>query len=204
MPCRPSDPDLISAPPPPPHLLPEVCCSRCCLRPLLHLCFAFCLGRSRQSNSTLNRSFCSGINLMHTLNFSSFVSPFFASTLIKIFISLFVVHGCYHHHRIDGSGKPMNPYTGGTYSDRYLEILAKRKTLPVWDYKERFLQTLADNPRMVRYMTIHLPWSFRLILSLLKGPLNLLFVPGSCWRDREWEDDTDSAVGGRGGGATWS
>ena len=42
-----------------------------------------------------------------------------------------------------------NPYTGVPYSDRYREILAKRMTLPVWEYKQRFLDTMATNPRMV-------------------------------------------------------
>ncbi len=49
----------------------------------------------------------------------------------------------------EGVGRKVNPYTGNLYSDRYHEILAKRKTLPVWEYKEQFYKTLAENPRMV-------------------------------------------------------
>ncbi len=43
----------------------------------------------------------------------------------------------------------MNPFTRAPYSARYHEILAKRKTLPVWEYKERFFQMLAANSKMV-------------------------------------------------------
>ena len=56
---------------------------------------------------------------------------------------------CASSKRADAQGRKVNPYTGNLYSDRYHEILAKRKTLPVWEYREQFYKTLAENPRMV-------------------------------------------------------
>jgi len=46
-------------------------------------------------------------------------------------------------------GATVNPYTGRAYSDRYHQILAKRKTLPVWEHKPRFIQMLKDHQTMV-------------------------------------------------------
>lgn len=43
----------------------------------------------------------------------------------------------------------INPYTKRAYSDRYQAILAKRKLLPVWSYKESFMKTLANNASVV-------------------------------------------------------
>uniref|UniRef100_A0A0N4ZXF3 RNA helicase n=1 Tax=Parastrongyloides trichosuri TaxID=131310 RepID=A0A0N4ZXF3_PARTI len=38
-----------------------------------------------------------------------------------------------------------NPFTGNPFSSKYYEILAKRKELPVWVFKERFMELLSQN-----------------------------------------------------------
>ena len=43
----------------------------------------------------------------------------------------------------------LNTFTGRPYSQRYHEILDKRKTLPVWLQKQEFLDTLAKNQTMI-------------------------------------------------------
>lgn len=43
----------------------------------------------------------------------------------------------------------INPWNGKPYSQRYYEILEKRKTLPVWHQKQEFLQVLKDNQTLV-------------------------------------------------------
>ena len=42
-----------------------------------------------------------------------------------------------------------NHWTARPYSQRYFEILEKRKTLPVWHQKEEFLQVLKDNQTLI-------------------------------------------------------
>ncbi|KAL3698668.1 hypothetical protein R1sor_012744 [Riccia sorocarpa] len=42
-----------------------------------------------------------------------------------------------------------NPYTNTPYSERYFEILEKRKTLPVWQQKDRFVDILSKNQIMI-------------------------------------------------------
>ncbi|XP_046565665.1 putative pre-mRNA-splicing factor ATP-dependent RNA helicase PRP1 [Haliotis rubra] len=42
----------------------------------------------------------------------------------------------------------MNPFTGMPYSPRYYQLLNKRMTLPVWEYKEKFMEM------MTKYQTI--------------------------------------------------
>ncbi|PRQ25723.1 putative RNA helicase [Rosa chinensis] len=42
-----------------------------------------------------------------------------------------------------------NRWTGRPYSERYYEILEKRRTLPVWKYKEKFLQELKGTQCLV-------------------------------------------------------
>jgi pre-mRNA-splicing factor ATP-dependent RNA helicase DHX15/PRP43 len=39
--------------------------------------------------------------------------------------------------------------TGRPYSARYLEILQKRRTLPVWQQKDDFLAVLRDNQTLI-------------------------------------------------------
>lgn len=39
----------------------------------------------------------------------------------------------------------INPYTGKEYSNKYYEILAKRRTLPVYEFKDQFLAQVRDN-----------------------------------------------------------
>ncbi|KAL8170369.1 hypothetical protein V2J09_022173 [Rumex salicifolius] len=47
---------------------------------------------------------------------------------------------------INGSASSMvNKWNGKAYSQRYYEILEKRKSLPVWQQKEEFFQVLKDN-----------------------------------------------------------
>ncbi|XP_019163502.1 PREDICTED: probable pre-mRNA-splicing factor ATP-dependent RNA helicase DEAH2 isoform X2 [Ipomoea nil] len=43
----------------------------------------------------------------------------------------------------------VNSWTGRPYSQRYYEILEKRKTLPVWHQKEEFLQVLKANQTLI-------------------------------------------------------
>lgn len=43
----------------------------------------------------------------------------------------------------------VNPYSNRPYSARYYEIFDKRKTLPVWQQKQEFLDTLAKNQTMI-------------------------------------------------------
>lgn len=43
----------------------------------------------------------------------------------------------------------VNSWTGKPYSQRYYEILEKRKTLPVWHQKEEFLQVLKSNQTLI-------------------------------------------------------
>lgn len=43
----------------------------------------------------------------------------------------------------------INRWNGKPYSQRYYEILEKRKTLPVWHQKEEFLQVLKDNQTLI-------------------------------------------------------
>jgi len=39
----------------------------------------------------------------------------------------------------------INPYTGLPYTTRYHEVLKKRMTLPVWEYKDKFIEILTKN-----------------------------------------------------------
>lgn len=43
----------------------------------------------------------------------------------------------------------INKWNGRPYSQRYYEILEKRKTLPVWHQKEEFLQALKENQTLI-------------------------------------------------------
>jgi len=44
---------------------------------------------------------------------------------------------------------PMNPFTGLPYTPRYQMLFAKRSQLPVWEYKEKFLEIMNKNQIMV-------------------------------------------------------
>lgn len=50
-----------------------------------------------------------------------------------------------------GTGKPadINPYSGSPLSPRYFDILKKRKQLPVWEYKNKFMESLQKNQTIV-------------------------------------------------------
>lgn len=54
----------------------------------------------------------------------------------------FAVHG-------NGTNPLVNRWNGRPYTKRYLEILEKRKTLPVWHQKEEFLQALKANQTLI-------------------------------------------------------
>ncbi|XP_070539984.1 putative pre-mRNA-splicing factor ATP-dependent RNA helicase PRP1 [Ptychodera flava] len=43
----------------------------------------------------------------------------------------------------------LNPFTGYPFTPRYHELLKKRQTLPVWEYKEKFIETLKKTQTMV-------------------------------------------------------
>lgn len=43
----------------------------------------------------------------------------------------------------------INKWNGRPYSQRYYDILEKRKTLPVWQQKEEFLQVLKANQTLI-------------------------------------------------------
>ncbi|XP_012066040.1 probable pre-mRNA-splicing factor ATP-dependent RNA helicase DEAH2 isoform X2 [Jatropha curcas] len=49
----------------------------------------------------------------------------------------------------NGNNSLVNRWTGRPYSQRYLEILEKRKTLPVWHQKEEFLMALKKHQVLV-------------------------------------------------------
>lgn len=57
--------------------------------------------------------------------------------------------------RINGVGamaaadSTVNSWNGRPFSQRYYEILEKRKTLPVWHQKEEFLQALKANQTLI-------------------------------------------------------
>lgn len=42
-----------------------------------------------------------------------------------------------------------NRWNGRPYSQRYFDILEKRKTLPVWQQKDEFLQVLKSNQTLI-------------------------------------------------------
>ncbi|MFS7976214.1 putative RNA helicase [Helianthus anomalus] len=44
---------------------------------------------------------------------------------------------------------PVNKWNGRPYSQRYYDILEKRKTLPVWHQKEEFLKALKENQTLI-------------------------------------------------------
>ncbi|EJW88008.1 Dhx33 protein [Wuchereria bancrofti] len=43
------------------------------------------------------------------------------------------------------SAVEINPFSGQPYTQRYFEIFKKRTTLPVWEYKDKFLEVLDKN-----------------------------------------------------------
>ncbi|KAL4598717.1 hypothetical protein ACB092_11G077900 [Castanea dentata] len=50
---------------------------------------------------------------------------------------------------IIGGGRGINSWTGRPYSQRYYEILVKRRDLPVWHQKEEFLQVFKSNQTVI-------------------------------------------------------
>ncbi|KAF3967222.1 hypothetical protein CMV_008763 [Castanea mollissima] len=50
---------------------------------------------------------------------------------------------------IIGGGPGINSWTGRPYSQRYYEILVKRRDLPVWHQKEEFLQVFKSNQTVI-------------------------------------------------------
>ena len=47
------------------------------------------------------------------------------------------------------AGGSINPMTGRPFSTRYYDILSTRRTLPVWQAKEKFIELLHANQTMV-------------------------------------------------------
>lgn len=43
----------------------------------------------------------------------------------------------------------INIWNGRLYSQRYYDILEKRKTLPVWHHKQHFIKTLQNNQTLI-------------------------------------------------------
>uniref|UniRef100_A0A7S0UT96 RNA helicase n=1 Tax=Polytomella parva TaxID=51329 RepID=A0A7S0UT96_9CHLO len=43
------------------------------------------------------------------------------------------------------SERKLNPYTGRTYSNKYYDILEKRKSLPVWQARDEFIELVNNN-----------------------------------------------------------
>ncbi|KAE9598199.1 putative RNA helicase [Lupinus albus] len=43
----------------------------------------------------------------------------------------------------------INPWSLRPYSQRYFDILEKRKTLPVWHQKDEFLKALKENQTLI-------------------------------------------------------
>jgi len=46
-------------------------------------------------------------------------------------------------------GNMVNKWNGRPYSQRYHDILEKRKTLPVWHQKDEFLKALRENQTLI-------------------------------------------------------
>ena len=46
-----------------------------------------------------------------------------------------------------------NPYNNAQFSQRYFDLLTKRKKLPVWEYQEKFMNILRSNQCHVRYIS---------------------------------------------------
>jgi hypothetical protein len=47
------------------------------------------------------------------------------------------------------SASGINPLNGRPFSQRYYDILAKRKTLPVYEFRDQFAQMVTDNQVLV-------------------------------------------------------
>ncbi|KAH7862584.1 hypothetical protein Vadar_006801 [Vaccinium darrowii] len=58
-------------------------------------------------------------------------------------------NGCSAHGNGDNLNTSVNRWNGRHYSQRYYEILEKRKTLPVWHQKDEFLQALKANQILI-------------------------------------------------------
>ncbi|KAL9995733.1 putative RNA helicase [Helianthus debilis subsp. tardiflorus] len=50
---------------------------------------------------------------------------------------------------VNAGVSPVNKWNGRPYSQRYYDILEKRKTLPVWHQKEEFLKALKENQTLI-------------------------------------------------------
>ena len=63
---------------------------------------------------------------------------------LLVYISLFSVGSNPSNLR----GK-INPFNGKLFSDRYFDILKKRIELPVWEYREKFMETMKEKQAFV-------------------------------------------------------
>lgn len=43
----------------------------------------------------------------------------------------------------------INPFNGKLFSDRYFDILKKRIELPVWEYREKFMESMKEHKAFV-------------------------------------------------------
>ena len=43
----------------------------------------------------------------------------------------------------------INPFNGKLFSDKYFDILKKRIELPVWEYREKFMETMKEKQAFV-------------------------------------------------------
>lgn len=48
-----------------------------------------------------------------------------------------------------GTNPLVNKWNGRAYSQKYFDILEKRKTLPVWQQKEEFLKALRESQTLI-------------------------------------------------------
>ena len=46
-------------------------------------------------------------------------------------------------------GGKINPFNGKLFSDKYFDILKKRIELPVWEYREKFMETMKEKQAFV-------------------------------------------------------
>ena len=58
----------------------------------------------------------------------------------------------------------LNPYTGQPYTPRYYDILKRRLGLPVWEYKNKFMELL--HRHQVRHFRLYVPFKFFIILEI--------------------------------------
>lgn len=74
----------------------------------------------------------------------------------------------------------INRWTGRPYSQRYFEILEKRRSLPVWHQKEEFLQVLKANQTLILVGETGSGKTTQVSFEISKGMLGCCFRSCGC------------------------